>query len=59
MNTEEWFVYIGKDKEQLSINVIPQPGDRIPLDKKFRDRILVCLGYAIERILDRIDAVIL
>lgn len=60
MSTEEWFVYIGKDKEQLSINVIPKPGDKIPLDKKFsRDRVLTCLGYAIERILDRIGAVIL
>ena len=33
----------------------PQPGDYIPLNKSSRSTILASIGYALERIIDRMN----
>ena len=55
METQEWIIYIGDDKEPVSPKVVPQPGDSIALVRDNRRILLSCIGNAIERILDKMN----
>ena len=55
METQEWEIRVGDEVEPLSRNVVPQPGDSIALTRDNRRIILSCIGYALERIIDRMN----
>lgn len=55
METQEWQIKVGSELEPITVNVTPQPGDYIPLNKSSRSIILASIGYALERIIDRMN----
>lgn len=55
METQEWQIKVGDESEPLTRNIVPQVGDSISLIRDNRRVILSCIGYALERIIDRMN----
>lgn len=55
METQEWLIKVGSESEPVTVNIMPQQGDYIPLTKSSRDTILASIGYALERIIDHMN----
>lgn len=55
METQEWTIKVGDESEPLTRNIVPQAGDSISLIRDNRRVILSCIGYALERIIDRMN----